>query len=124
MGMTIPVTKHNFKVKDPKLLVPAIREACEVARAGRPGPVLIDINGEKKLIGIVSYGDQSCSVYAVSSSVPDPQAWIDETLHPKEEKKGCAANVFNTRDQFSVFYPILLFLFGIFVTQTPRKRRH
>ncbi|MBQ9377570.1 MAG: biosynthetic-type acetolactate synthase large subunit, partial [Schwartzia sp.] len=43
VGMTIPVTKHNFKVKDPKLLVPAIREAFDVARAGRPGPVLIDV---------------------------------------------------------------------------------
>ena len=43
VGVTIPVTKHNFKVKDPKLLVPAIREAFDVARAGRPGPVLIDV---------------------------------------------------------------------------------
>lgn len=43
VGVTMPITKHNFKIKDPKQLVPALREAFAVARAGRPGPVLIDV---------------------------------------------------------------------------------
>ncbi len=43
VGVTMPVTKHNFKIKDPKQLVPAVREAFAIARAGRPGPVLIDV---------------------------------------------------------------------------------
>ncbi len=43
VGVTMPITKHNYKVKDPKMLVPVLREAFAIARRGRPGPVLIDI---------------------------------------------------------------------------------
>ena len=42
-GITIPITKHNFKVKDPRKLVETVRQAFEIARSGRRGPVLIDI---------------------------------------------------------------------------------
>ena len=42
-GITIPVTKHNFKVKDPRKLVETVRQAFDIARSGRRGPVLIDI---------------------------------------------------------------------------------
>ena len=43
MGITIPITKHNYIVKDIKDLGPTIREAFEIAKSGRPGPVLIDV---------------------------------------------------------------------------------
>ncbi len=43
MGITIPITKHNYIVKDIKNLGPTIREAFEIAKSGRPGPVLIDV---------------------------------------------------------------------------------
>ncbi|WP_462332429.1 biosynthetic-type acetolactate synthase large subunit [Schwartzia sp. (in: firmicutes)] len=43
VGVTMPITKHNYKVKDPKLLVDVMREAFALAKKGRPGPVLIDI---------------------------------------------------------------------------------
>ena len=42
-GITRPVTKHNYLVKDIKDLAGIIREAFYIAKAGRPGPVLIDI---------------------------------------------------------------------------------
>ena len=42
-GITMPITKHNYIVKDVKLLADTIREAFQIARSGRPGPVLIDI---------------------------------------------------------------------------------
>ncbi|MBR1762718.1 MAG: biosynthetic-type acetolactate synthase large subunit [Eubacterium sp.] len=42
-GITMPITKHNFFVKDIKELAPAIRRAFKIAQSGRPGPVLIDI---------------------------------------------------------------------------------
>ena len=42
-GVTMPITKHNFIVKDIKDLVPAIRKAFYIAKEGRPGPVLVDI---------------------------------------------------------------------------------
>ena len=42
-GITMPVTKHNYIVKDIRKLAPTIREAFSIANAGRKGPVLIDI---------------------------------------------------------------------------------
>ena len=42
-GITMPVTKHNFLVKDPAEIVETVREAFHIARTGRPGPVLIDL---------------------------------------------------------------------------------
>ena len=43
MGMTIPVTKHNYLVKDVRELPKILDEAYRVASTGRKGPVLIDI---------------------------------------------------------------------------------
>ena len=43
VGITLPVTKHNFIVKDVTLLADTVREAFKIAQSGRPGPVLIDI---------------------------------------------------------------------------------
>ncbi|WP_276814235.1 biosynthetic-type acetolactate synthase large subunit [Faecalibaculum rodentium] len=42
-GVTLPVTKHNFFVKDYTELADTIREAFRIAKSGRPGPVLVDI---------------------------------------------------------------------------------
>lgn len=42
-GITVPITKHNFIVKDVKDLAEIVREAFAIANTGRKGPVLIDI---------------------------------------------------------------------------------
>jgi acetolactate synthase-1/2/3 large subunit len=42
-GITMPVTKHNFIVKDIADLANVIRKAFRIAKSGRPGPVLIDV---------------------------------------------------------------------------------
>jgi len=42
-GITIPITKHNYIVKDVSDLADVVREAFSIAKEGRPGPVLIDI---------------------------------------------------------------------------------
>ncbi len=42
-GVTMPITKHNFIVKDVNDLAPTIRKAFKIAQEGRKGPVLIDI---------------------------------------------------------------------------------
>ena len=42
-GITMPVTKHNFIVKDVNQLADTIRRAFQIARSGRPGPVLVDV---------------------------------------------------------------------------------
>lgn len=42
-GITMPITKHNYIVKDVNDLAKTIRRAFIIAKRGRPGPVLIDI---------------------------------------------------------------------------------
>lgn len=42
-GITIPITKHNFLVKEPEQLPAVVRKAFLLASTGRPGPVLIDL---------------------------------------------------------------------------------
>ena len=42
-GITMPITKHNYIVKDVNVLADTIRKAFVIAKKGRPGPVLIDI---------------------------------------------------------------------------------
>jgi acetolactate synthase-1/2/3 large subunit len=42
-GVTMPITKHNYIVKDVNKLADTIRMAFHIAKSGRPGPVLVDI---------------------------------------------------------------------------------
>lgn len=42
-GITMPITKYNYLVSDVNHLADTVREAFDVARSGRPGPVLIDV---------------------------------------------------------------------------------
>jgi len=42
-GVTMPITKHNYIVKDIKNLAEMLRKAFRIAQSGRPGPVLVDI---------------------------------------------------------------------------------
>ena len=42
-GVTMPITKHNFIVKDVTKLADTLRRAFKIAQTGRPGPVLVDI---------------------------------------------------------------------------------
>ena len=73
------------------------------------GPVLTELAGNRYVIGIISFGDANCSVYSVSSSIPDHSEWIEETLHPKTKKKnGCSANLPSKPEHSS---GIMIFLF-------------
>lgn len=46
MGVTMPITKHNYQVKKAEQISDVFREAFAFARSGRPGPVLIDITSD------------------------------------------------------------------------------
>jgi acetolactate synthase I/II/III large subunit len=66
VGITRPIVKHNFLVKDPRDLELTVKKAFHIARTGRPGPVVIDIpkdvsfkkavyNGYKEAVDMRSY---------------------------------------------------------------------
>ncbi|MGN1346387.1 MAG: biosynthetic-type acetolactate synthase large subunit [Eubacteriales bacterium] len=65
-GVTLPITKHNYFVTDVNELADTIREAFQIAKSGRPGPVLIDIPKDVQMAetifepkGVVPFGKQA-----------------------------------------------------------------
>ena len=42
-GITLPIAKHNYLIKDPADIADVVQEAFYIARTGRPGPVVIDL---------------------------------------------------------------------------------
>ena len=60
-GVTMPITKHNYIVKDVTKLADTIRSAFRIAKEGRPGPVLVDLTK-----------DATADVCEYTSLVPDP----------------------------------------------------
>jgi len=48
-GITLPVTKHNFLVSRVEDIAPTLRHAFQIARSGRPGPVLVDITKDAEI---------------------------------------------------------------------------
>ncbi len=61
-GITRPVTKHNFLVKNVEDLACTIKEAFHIARSGRPGPVLIDLPVDVQTSTCEYSYPQKCSI--------------------------------------------------------------
>ena len=62
-GITLPVTKHNFLVNKAEDLAPALRHAFQIARSGRPGPVLVDITKDAQ---------QASAMFDFAAAKPKP----------------------------------------------------
>ncbi|HUE89308.1 MAG TPA: biosynthetic-type acetolactate synthase large subunit [Vicinamibacterales bacterium] len=67
-GITLPITKHNYLVTRAADVAPALREALHLARAGRPGPVLVDITKDAQQASI-------------------PWRWSDVPVRPRLDRK-------------------------------------
>ncbi len=79
VGITMPVTKHNFLVKSAEDIAPVFRKAFKIAASGRPGPVLIDITkdataGEAEYIKEIP---ERIDNYKLESGVKDFDKVID-----------------------------------------------
>jgi acetolactate synthase-1/2/3 large subunit len=62
-GITLPVTKHNFLINRPEDIAPAIRIAFQIAKSGRPGPVLVDITKDAQ---------QATAIFDFAAAKPRP----------------------------------------------------
>ncbi len=65
-GITMPITKHGYIVKDIRVLADTIRKAFKIARTGRPGPVIVDITKDVTAA--------SCDYRPVSISEEEPDS--------------------------------------------------
>ncbi|MBQ6095946.1 MAG: biosynthetic-type acetolactate synthase large subunit [Lachnospiraceae bacterium] len=70
-GVTMPITKHNYIVKKVEDLAPIMREAFQIAKSGRPGPVLVDITKDVTAA--------TCEYTAEKPATYEPKAYISET---------------------------------------------
>ncbi len=70
LDITMPVTKHNFKIKDARKLIETIRQAFDIALNGRRGPVLIDIPKDI-FFAEVDYKPQAVEEKPVGKPDPD-----------------------------------------------------
>ncbi|MCC5803249.1 acetolactate synthase large subunit [Rossellomorea vietnamensis] len=66
VGITMPITKHNYQVRDIKDLPRIVKEAFHIASTGRPGPVLVDIPKDLTL-------EQAYPVHEVEMDLPGYQ---------------------------------------------------
>ncbi len=78
-GITMPIVKHSFFVKDVTKLADCIREAFRIAKSGRPGPTLVDIPKDVQL--------------AECEFIPAPVAPKEETVRFTEEDLDLAAEM-------------------------------
>jgi acetolactate synthase-1/2/3 large subunit len=82
IGVTQPITKHNFQVRTTDEIAAVIHEAFRVARSGRPGPVLVDIPKDVQN-GTAEYrpSDHITSdeyLQSISENYPDPASALLE----------------------------------------------
>lgn len=68
-GITMPVTKHNFIVKDVSHLAETLREAFRIAQSGRKGPVLVDV--PKDVTAAVTDYERGAPLPLSSGYIPD-----------------------------------------------------
>lgn len=68
-GLTMPITKHNFLVRNISDLAETIRSAFSIAREGRPGPVLIDVPRDI-LLAEIEFFSTGATVAAQSRTSP------------------------------------------------------
>jgi len=86
-GITIPITKHNYFVRDVRDLPRIIKEAFYIATTGRPGPVLIDIPKDVSNAKAPFYYPQSVEIRGYQDSLipsdDDVERFIGAIQHAK-----------------------------------------
>ena len=81
-GITRPITKHNYLVKDVKDLACTIKEAFHIAATGRPGPVVVDIPVDVQLQDIAFEYPATCEIRSYKPTTKG---------HPGQIKKAAKA---------------------------------
>jgi acetolactate synthase-1/2/3 large subunit len=89
-GITLPITKHNFVVREVSKLADTLREAFKIANSGRPGPVLVDIPKDLTLA--------KCEFY------PQEPLNIDNVYVPDDQQLNTVAEAINNSERPLLYY--------------------
>lgn len=85
-GITMPITKHNFIVKDVTKLADTIRRAFTIAKKGRPGPVLVDIPKDVTALKTEYEPKKPEPIARVSETITDEDLEVALEMLQKAEK--------------------------------------
>ncbi len=86
-GITRPITKHNYLVKDIKDLARVVKEAFYIATHGRPGPVLIDFPSDVSLMSIDFQYPEEVSIRGFKPTTQGHPGQIKKAAKMIEESK-------------------------------------
>ncbi|HHA1842181.1 acetolactate synthase large subunit [Enterobacter asburiae] len=105
-GISIPITKHNYLVRDISELPQVISDAFRIAQSGRPGPVWIDIpkdvqTAEIEIDVLPEPGDRAPAPEFSAESVRDAAAMINAAKRPVLYLGGGAINAADEIRQFA-----------------------
>ena len=105
-GISIPITKHNYLVRDISELPQVISDAFRIAQSGRPGPVWIDIpkdvqTAEIEIDVLPEPGDRAPAPEFSAESVRDAAAMINAAKRPVLYLGGGAINAAEEIRQFA-----------------------
>lgn len=89
-GITMPITKHNFVVRDVEDLADTVRNAFRIAASGRPGPVLIDIPKD--------------ITAAKCEFIPKGKVEINETYEISDEELQAVADMIAASERPMIYY--------------------
>lgn len=89
-GITMPITKHNFVVRDVEDLAATVRDAFRIAASGRPGPVLIDIPKD--------------ITAAKCEFIPKGKVEINETYEISDEELQTVADMIAASERPMIYY--------------------
>lgn len=89
-GITMPITKYNFIVKDVNVLAKTVRRAFRIAKSGRPGPVLIDIT-------------KDATANTAEYTPAEPEEILPDTEKIREEDLKTAAKMINEAKKPMIF---------------------
>ena len=106
-GITMPVTKHNFIVKDVNELAHTIRRAFQIARTGRPGPVLVDIPKDVTAAKVDYTSQKTFIPLPVTDTINDHDLKVARDLINKSKKPfifvGGGAVISNASKELKIF---------------------
>ena len=86
-GITLPITKHNYFVRDIKDLPTIIKEAFHIATTGRPGPVLIDIPKDVNNASAPFYYPDTVNIRGYNPTLKPNKMQIDRLIKAISEAK-------------------------------------
>ena len=89
-GITMPITKHSFVVRDVEDLADTVRDAFRIAASGRPGPVLIDIPKD--------------ITAAKCEFIPKGKVEINETYEISDEELQTVADMIAASERPMIYY--------------------